>query len=392
MICPTCKEEFDAKVLGGEDGWCPHCKHMVFLEEPAPRELGFIDSKQLMTTPKERGYIVQHILQKNTVNQIFSPPACFKSIIALQLAICVANGREFIGFKTKKTNVAYLDKENNRQILRDRTLGLFKGMGLRRKKFPLFFLLREGMLDNDSFLEQLSDYVMKNKIGLIVFDTLVRFNSGEENSAKDMNKLYQAFVKLQEGNKTAILFLHHTNRMGEFRGSSDLLGQVDTQFSIERNQKSSVFKMINTKNRLGEIEDINGEVIFAEDSISVVKNDAPAEEQFKERVNKFQLARAFVCDYAKLNCPTAVNSFERGQLMLSLEIYNSNKDKEHKISRRLIDGVIKHLVTAKVLVITEKRGIFSLNMDAIDMIDKWISPIGEGGHARVDDSATTQKP
>ena len=354
---------------------------------PKPKPiLPFLTSAELMNTPKEKGFVVQHLLLKNTVNQLLSPPANFKSLMALQLAICVANGKDFFGFKTKKCAVAYLDKENNRQLLSDRLKKLFSGLKLKKKRFPVMFLLKEGMLDDNSFLEKLSAYVKENKIGFIIFDTLVRFNSGDENSAHDMNRIYQAFVELQKETQAAILFLHHTNRQGEFRGSSDLMGQVDTMFSIERCPKTNKFTLKNPKNRVGEINDVNGEVFFTDNYITIERAEEKTEEETKEGYNKFQLARAFVLDFAKAECPTALNCFARAELLTALSAWNS--EKKSPISKRMVDDVLKHLVKIKILRKGDKQGEYYLNNAENERISKWIAPIGVGNALDISEPQT----
>ena len=355
------------------------------------RKLSFLTSKELFNTPKDRGYIVQSLIQKNTVNLLLSPPAGFKSISALDLAISVSNGKEFLGFKTKKGAVAYLDKENNRQLLRDRFQKLHRGKGLVRKKFPIFFLLKEGMLDNPAFVESLAEYVKENKIRLLIFDTLVRFNAGEENSARDMNLIYQAFVELQRETEAAILFLHHTNRAGEYRGSSDLMGQVDTMFSIYRKPKSNQFTITNTKNRQGEINDIHAEIVFTDDTITLTRNEEVAEEEEAKKYNKFKVARAFILNFARTVCPTETHSFERGELMTALKAWNLEQPNENTLGTRLADDILKHLTNvAKVLRKGDKRGQYYLNNAQNEKITNWIAPIRTENTPNSPTSATTQ--
>ena len=369
------------------------------IEEKPLNKLNFVSTKEIMSLKKEKGFIIDEMLQQNTVNQLLSPPAHFKSLLALRMAVAVSNGKEFLGFKTKRYPVCYLDKENNKQMLRDRLVGIFQGMGLKRKKFPLFFLLKEGMLDDDRFVEQLSAYIEENKVKLVIFDTLVRFNSGEENSAKDMNKIYQAFIKLQQKTEAAILFLHHTNRAGEFRGSSDLMGQVDTMYSVTRNPKTTQFKLVNTKNRCGEINDITGEIEFLEDgTITVIRNDEIGEEEETNKYDKFSMARAFILDFASSDTTMVGALFERAELMTALDAFNLEQGSGQQISKRLVDKVINYLKKIKILKEGDKRGQYMLNADESEKINKWISPIGEGNaleapslHNKEEAGATTSK-
>lgn len=345
--------------------------------EQAPRmpKLNFLNVQEILKTPKQKGFIIQGLIRPDTVNQLLSPPANFKSLLAMNLAVCVSNGLPFLGFKTKKTPVAYLDKENNRDLLRDRLQGTFTGLNLKKRKSPLFFLLKEGLLDEPGFVYNLAEFLKSQKIKLVVFDTLVRFNSGEENSARDMNRIYQAFIELQRETNAAILFLHHTNRAGEFRGSSDLLGQVDTMFSVSRKGKTGQFVLSNPKNREGELNDISAQFIFDEEKIFLQRLTEEEQQQAEEEgQEKFRFARAFVLKFAAEQCPTDLTPFRRAELIVSLTAWNIDNPTQ-KISSRTIDEILRHLAKIHVLKKAEKAGQYYLLHAQNLKIGQWIAPI-----------------
>ncbi|MBU2249111.1 MAG: helicase RepA family protein, partial [Gammaproteobacteria bacterium] len=76
---------------------------------------------------KDKRFLVEDLLYPKTVNMLFSPPAQFKSLLALHLAMQVATGKKFMGLKTKKYPVLLCDKENNDQIIKTRLQSLRKG-------------------------------------------------------------------------------------------------------------------------------------------------------------------------------------------------------------------------------------------------------------------------
>lgn len=334
------------------------------------KPLPFLSSKEILETPKEKNFIIEGLLQKDTLTQLYSPPAEFKSLVSLYLAVCVSNGKPFLDLKTKKSNVLYLDKENNRQMLRERLQLIHKGLGLRRKKFPLTFLLREGMLDDEHFVETLAEYVEENNIQLIIFDTLIRFNSGEENSAKDMNRLYKSFLKLQEATGCAIWFLHHTNKSGEYRGSIDLKGQVDCQYKLKRTKDTELVTMINEKNRSGEIDPINISIIFEEEKILFTRAEELAESVANERRNVFQDARSFVLTFAREN-----EEFRYGDIKTELAFHN-NDHQSCAISETMMKRALKWLQKEKIIEKVE-HGLYKYvdNQEKHD-VNNWIVDFG----------------
>ena len=58
-------------------------------------------------------YVVNRLVPEGMPTTMFAGAATGKSMMALYLAICVAEGRDFLGLKTKQGPVLYLDAETN---------------------------------------------------------------------------------------------------------------------------------------------------------------------------------------------------------------------------------------------------------------------------------------
>lgn len=348
------------------------------IKEETHTALKFLTSTEILNTPKEKGFIVKNMIPLNSVNQFVAPTAGLKSIIASHLALAVSNGKPFLGFQTKKTVTLYLDKENPRQTIAERIKLMKKGMGLNRKKFPLFYLLKQGELLDPHFVENLKDYVEKNKVGFIILDTLMRFNSeGDENSAKDINQIYASFIKIMGETKCSILFLHHTSKDNlRYRGSSDIMGLCDGMFQIVRKDiKNGKFVLKNTKNRLGEINDISGEVLFSPTEIKfIITQEQETEEQAD--YDRFAFNRAFILKYAKETCPTELTTFTKAGLITEMEAWNSDTH-DKPIIQRSLERALDWLIKKKVLIKADKRGEYYYKPAQNECITKWTEEINQ---------------
>lgn len=218
---------------------------------------------------KPTDYLIKDFLPIGSLTMIYSAPGSFKSIISQQISMCVANGKDFLGLKTKKHSILFSDKENNDFIIKDRLMRLKKGNGIKSKSFPIYYLTRrDGDLDNANFLDKLMKTIDKYKISLLILDTLNRHSDYEENSATDLSRLYtNVFMPLIEQHGVSIVFLHHTNKTGGYRGSGDFLGMCDIVYRVERKGKSEKVILINEKNRMGEIEELGANILFDDDKI-----------------------------------------------------------------------------------------------------------------------------
>lgn len=239
---------------------------------------------------KDRRFLVEGMLYPKTVVMLYSPPAQFKSFIAEQVAVCVAKGLSFMGLKTHKYPVLVCDNENNEQTLKERLMAILAGNNIRRKTFPLHYIVRQGNLDDSEFKEELKRCVVANKIKLVIFDTLHRFSMYDENEANDLNLLYtQVFQPLVDECDCTVLFLHHTTKDGQYRGSSDFLGMVDAAFSVKRRGKDTKFDLVCEKARWGELETISGDISFEEEKIVFSRLDPALElAEAQGRVSKLK--------------------------------------------------------------------------------------------------------
>lgn len=84
----------------------------------------------------------------------------------------------------------------------------------------------------------------------MIFDSLIRFHEGEENSATEMAEVMQELRALAHAGATLVL-LHQRakSETSRYRGSSDIAGGVDTAISISRDRKAGLLTLECFKSR-----------------------------------------------------------------------------------------------------------------------------------------------
>lgn len=230
--------------------------------------LAFKTAENMFGLKPSKTFIIDQLILPRTITMFFSPPKQYKSLIALYSAMCVANGKPFFGLKTKKCNVLYLDRENSDSLIHQRLCAIRKGHpAFVRKNFPLSFLIRNGDFENKEWVRKLIQTVQEQEIRLIYIDTVKRYSTNfDENSANDINRIYMNVLQpLIDQCHCSIVFLHHTNRDGAYRGSGDFLGLVDSAYQITKIGKDG-FKIVCYAARGGEIDEVNGVIDIAQDS------------------------------------------------------------------------------------------------------------------------------
>lgn len=184
------------------------------------------------------GYLVKGLLQRRTYAELFGAPGEGKTFVALDIAYHVAASLAWMDRKVHGGTVLYLAYEGIGGLVK-------RAQALRRHygdaDVPLFvtgaaYSLREtaGRADLGRTMATLPD-----KPVLIIIDTFARaLMGGDENSAQDVGAFNSAVAALIENTGACVMIVHHSgkNKAAGARGSSALLGAIDTELEVDGRQ------------------------------------------------------------------------------------------------------------------------------------------------------------
>lgn len=217
--------------------------------QPEPSSF-FLSADDVMAgADKPLPYIVRHYLLLDSLALIFGAPGSGKSMVALDMAICIALGIEWHGQRVKQGPVIYIAGEGQHGIGR-RLMAWQLQHGQALRGAPLYFSRQSAAIYDRFAAEQLTaavDLLVQlhgHDPVLIVIDTLARnFGAGDENATKDMNQFIQHVeALLQKRFGACVLIVHHTSKgdKSEARGNGALKGAIDTEFSVMRDETGAV--------------------------------------------------------------------------------------------------------------------------------------------------------
>lgn len=184
-------------------------------------------------------WLVQDLIPLGGVTALTGEPASFKSFLMQYLALCVSTGQPFLGrFNTEKGRVLIIDEENQLRLIRERFEHLHADAAAN-----ICFLSQRGIkVDNTAVMDRLAKLIEEIDPTLIVLDSLVRFHSGEENSAKDMARFFEAIRPLVNERRAVVFIHHHRKQFGfgrnsspqNIRGSSDIPAAIECHLAVDR--------------------------------------------------------------------------------------------------------------------------------------------------------------
>lgn len=193
---------------------------------------GFVKASQFISDQKVEWHI-KHVIPKRGLVVIYGAPGSSKSFFALDMVAHVARGIPWRGHRVRQSSVAYIAAEGVAGF-GNRLSAYARYNALDMDGVPLFvrggsFLLKDQTIDLVEELKALPD------VGVVVIDTLAAVTPGaNENTSEDMGLAISSAQLIIEATGATVILIHHTNKNGDMRGWSGLLGAVDNQIRIER--------------------------------------------------------------------------------------------------------------------------------------------------------------
>lgn len=182
-------------------------------------------------------YAVEGLIEHDALTSIIGPPGAGKSTVALDIACSLVTGQRWQGRKTIRQRVLYLPGEGLSGAVQrikawERAHELDVGQDL---------LLGNAIIQLSSSKDAwatLAGYILRHRVGLIIFDTFARMSLGlEENSATDVGKAITRFDQIRKLTGAGVMVIHHTGKSSPTsRGSSALNGALDTELLVTPGQ------------------------------------------------------------------------------------------------------------------------------------------------------------
>lgn len=188
------------------------------------------DLPSLWDITLRQDWLVEGLIPNNSLIMLSGESGSGKSTVALLLADAISKGEPFLGRETKKMPVLIADRENGPQIYHERFLRL----SIERNPDLLFWGHWCDMEPQGPDSKVIEEFVLEEK-PLIIFDSFISFNDGDEQDASQTRTYMDAFRRLVGLGATVVL-IHHTGKgenTKEYRGSSDIKASIDAGFVLK---------------------------------------------------------------------------------------------------------------------------------------------------------------
>ena len=209
--------------------------------DSAPR-LGarFTRADALLEQVDNPDWLINDVVEKESLMCIFGAPKSGKSFIAIDMAASIAGAKSFYGNEAFGQPVMYVCGEGQRGVKR-RLAAIDQDKYKKLAGIPLYLSDKAFRIndtdDFDALEEEIEEIILEaGDLGMIVIDTFQRNFSGNENSAEDVGNFINKLDMLISKYKCCVCLVHHTGHgnASRGRGSSVMGASLDYEFKVER--------------------------------------------------------------------------------------------------------------------------------------------------------------
>ena len=242
-------------------------------EEDDLPDIEYISECQERPEPPEEQ--IEGILTQGSKMMIVAGSKAGKSMLLMQLCICLSEGLPWLGFPCKKGKVLYVNLELKENTCRKRFWDIYDAMGLERDKYyNLACLHLRGKAEP---LDKLAPKIIKKARGrgfdVVIIDPLFKVLTGDENSASAMAEFVNNFDHICEELGCSVVTAHHHSKgaqggkksmdrasgSGVFARDADALldlGELELTQDVKRTLGSDKVKGFRLESTLREFEEI----------------------------------------------------------------------------------------------------------------------------------------
>ncbi len=194
--------------------------------------------------PSEPPELVRGILHEGCKMVIGGHSKSCKSWLALQLAVSVSSGQDFLGLPTVKSPVCYLNLELRDFALKKRIRMMTEALGLELEDDQFHIVNARGAWGGVKSLESMIQDLIKKGVKLVLIDPMYKLQPFDENNTAEVGAVLQSLDRLVEETGAALVYVHHYKKSGAGKAMDMLSGSgvfardFDSMIGIEWDQPS----------------------------------------------------------------------------------------------------------------------------------------------------------
>ena len=156
--------------------------------------------------------LIENVLRQGHKMLLAGPSKAGKSYALIELAVCIAEGLPWLGFRCAQGKVMYVNLELDRASCLHRFHDVRQAMGAPGEHSVDIWNLRGHSIPMDKLAPKLIRRCIKKNYIAVIIDPIYKVITGDENSADQMAKFCNQFDKVCTELGCAVIYCHHHSK------------------------------------------------------------------------------------------------------------------------------------------------------------------------------------
>lgn len=228
------------------------------VDDLAPRTL-LVKPSELVCSAESAGgdWLVPGLIERGTRGLVVAPPKTGKSLLFLELGLCLATRQSFLGLPAYHRNVrvAIISREDGPRMVYRRLQQLAKSRNLTTREIDAYLLVNTEeqssrfKIDQEADVTEMAEWLKSSGVEFVVVDVLNRLHDKQENNSDDMTRVMQRFDELAARSGAQVCVIGHTNKGGGVKGSTAIEGWADYVARLEQHEGDDAMKTLYLKTK-----------------------------------------------------------------------------------------------------------------------------------------------
>ena len=173
--------------------------------------------------PPLKPELIKDILRQGHKMLVVSSSKAGKTFALIELAVAIAEGRRWIGFRCKQGRVLYLNMELDEASFDDRVIRVYKALNLERTHPENIDIVHlRGKIEKlDKLVPQINRTLKAKEYAAVILDPTYKLGIGDENAADQVTAFCNAIDKIANSGVSVIYAHHHSKGAQGNKASMD---------------------------------------------------------------------------------------------------------------------------------------------------------------------------
>lgn len=182
------------------------------ITDDLPDEISFDIMKDNL--PELRPALIEGVLRCGHKMLLAGPSKAGKSYLLIALAIAIAEGTEWLGFRCRQGKALYINLELDDASCWNRIADVYKANGIEPKNARNLTVwnLRGRAMQMDRLAPSIIRRAKKSGYSAIILDPIYKVITGDENSAEQMSRFCNIFDRICRDANCSMIYCHHHSK------------------------------------------------------------------------------------------------------------------------------------------------------------------------------------